>query len=43
MTSPGKGLAPDEAARLGAGLKEVQREVRELTEFLRAKLKPNEA
>jgi hypothetical protein len=43
MTSPGKGLSPDEAARLRAGLKEVQREVRELIEFLQTKLKPKEA
>jgi hypothetical protein len=43
MTTSGKGLTPDEAARLRAGLREIQREVRELIEFLQTKLKPKQA
>ena len=41
--SGGKGLTPDEAARLRAGLKEIHREVLELIEFLQTKLNPKQA
>jgi len=43
MTSPGKGLSPEETARVRAGIIEIQREVRELVEFLQTKLKPKQA
>jgi hypothetical protein len=43
MAKKRKKLTSDERAKLRAGLEDVQREIRELIEFLQAKLGPKQA